>query len=179
MALIKCKECGGKMSDKAIACPHCGFQSEFSDAISETIINAQIQAEIHKSYELEMKKFKIKIKQLIMFAVGLGIILGLVAFLMEGVAIKFGMIGVWILSVMILYYPFVKRNGSIIGGIVITIALAISLSIIFALSMSLASQSIMATVIVAAAWVVITIAIIVYPIIDISKDIKRIKMLKQ
>jgi len=25
MALISCKECGGKVSDKALMCPHCGF----------------------------------------------------------------------------------------------------------------------------------------------------------
>ena len=24
MALVECKECGGKVSDKAAACPHCG-----------------------------------------------------------------------------------------------------------------------------------------------------------
>jgi hypothetical protein len=26
MSLINCKECGGKVSDKAKACPHCGIQ---------------------------------------------------------------------------------------------------------------------------------------------------------
>ena len=25
MALIQCKECNGKVSDKALMCPHCGF----------------------------------------------------------------------------------------------------------------------------------------------------------
>ena len=25
MALINCKECKGKVSDKALMCPHCGF----------------------------------------------------------------------------------------------------------------------------------------------------------
>ena len=28
MALIRCPECGGEISDKAIACPHCGFPLE-------------------------------------------------------------------------------------------------------------------------------------------------------
>ena len=27
MAMIKCSECGADISDKAIACPHCGFQA--------------------------------------------------------------------------------------------------------------------------------------------------------
>lgn len=25
MAIIKCKECGGNVSDKAYSCPHCGY----------------------------------------------------------------------------------------------------------------------------------------------------------
>ena len=28
MPLIKCPECGNKVSDKAHACPHCGFPIE-------------------------------------------------------------------------------------------------------------------------------------------------------
>lgn len=30
MALVKCKECGKEVSNKASACPHCGFQRRFS-----------------------------------------------------------------------------------------------------------------------------------------------------
>lgn len=30
MALIKCKECGGMVSDKATTCPHCGCPTEYS-----------------------------------------------------------------------------------------------------------------------------------------------------
>ena len=36
MALIKCKECGGKISDKAKTCPHCGFPLEYSHKSSIT-----------------------------------------------------------------------------------------------------------------------------------------------
>lgn len=25
MALIKCPECGNEVSDRAVACPHCGY----------------------------------------------------------------------------------------------------------------------------------------------------------
>ncbi|MBO5296779.1 MAG: hypothetical protein J6B03_04200 [Candidatus Homeothermus sp.] len=33
MALTTCKECGGKMSDRATECPHCGCPREFQDRI--------------------------------------------------------------------------------------------------------------------------------------------------
>lgn len=33
MALITCKECGGKMSDRATECPHCGCPIEFQGTI--------------------------------------------------------------------------------------------------------------------------------------------------
>lgn len=28
MAIVKCEECGKEVSDQAVMCPHCGFQSE-------------------------------------------------------------------------------------------------------------------------------------------------------
>lgn len=36
MALTTCKECGGKMSDRATECPHCGCPREFQDEIHST-----------------------------------------------------------------------------------------------------------------------------------------------
>ena len=33
MALTTCKECGGKMSDHATECPHCGCPREFQGEI--------------------------------------------------------------------------------------------------------------------------------------------------
>lgn len=36
MALTTCKECGGKMSDRATECPHCGCPIEFQDKIHLT-----------------------------------------------------------------------------------------------------------------------------------------------
>lgn len=36
MALTTCKECGGKMSDRATECPHCGCPREFQDEIHLT-----------------------------------------------------------------------------------------------------------------------------------------------
>lgn len=35
MSLINCRECGGKVSDKAIACPHCGYPLKGYNAISD------------------------------------------------------------------------------------------------------------------------------------------------
>ena len=35
MALIKCPECGGQVSDRAAACPHCGFPVQANDAAIE------------------------------------------------------------------------------------------------------------------------------------------------
>ena len=36
MALTTCKECGGKMSDRATECPHCGCPREFQEEIHPT-----------------------------------------------------------------------------------------------------------------------------------------------
>lgn len=36
MALTTCKECGGKMSDRATECPHCGCPREFQEEIQPT-----------------------------------------------------------------------------------------------------------------------------------------------
>ena len=36
MALIKCKECGREISDKASVCPHCGCPVELDDAGQES-----------------------------------------------------------------------------------------------------------------------------------------------
>lgn len=36
MALTTCRECGGKMSDRATECPHCGCPREFQDEIHPT-----------------------------------------------------------------------------------------------------------------------------------------------
>ena len=33
MAMIKCKECGKKISDKAKSCPHCGYSYVDDDSI--------------------------------------------------------------------------------------------------------------------------------------------------
>lgn len=44
MAMIKCKECGKKISDKAKSCPHCGY----SYVDSEDIINEDSKKNITK-----------------------------------------------------------------------------------------------------------------------------------
>ncbi len=44
MALLKCKECGGTVSDKAAACPHCGAPVEIEDVI----IDESIQEEVNR-----------------------------------------------------------------------------------------------------------------------------------
>lgn len=41
MALIKCPECGKEISDKAIACPHCGFPIEKNSTEQKKIITDQ------------------------------------------------------------------------------------------------------------------------------------------
>lgn len=42
MALIKCPECGNRISDKANKCPHCGLPSEYFDAQKESGSNVAI-----------------------------------------------------------------------------------------------------------------------------------------
>ena len=41
MALIVCPECGGKLSDKAEYCPHCGCPSKYisTNAISDFVVD--------------------------------------------------------------------------------------------------------------------------------------------
>lgn len=59
MALIKCPECGGKISDKVPACIHCGFPLSLSNESSETQIKEKSE-ELHlylageKGYSLEL-----------------------------------------------------------------------------------------------------------------------------
>ena len=48
MALINCPECGGQVSDEALACPHCGKQIS-------GIINPQQSAPINSQQPLPMK----------------------------------------------------------------------------------------------------------------------------
>ena len=48
MALINCPECGGQVSDEALACPHCGKQIS-------GIINLQQSAPINSQQPLPMK----------------------------------------------------------------------------------------------------------------------------
>lgn len=43
MALITCKECGGKMSDRATECPHCGCPIEFQTEETSKPQNQQLQ----------------------------------------------------------------------------------------------------------------------------------------
>ena len=37
MALLKCVECGGKVSSRATACPHCGCPVDDGEIVAETI----------------------------------------------------------------------------------------------------------------------------------------------
>jgi len=53
MALMNCYECGGKMSDKAGACPHCGAPP--IEEITEDIIPISEETEIAKPNEIEKK----------------------------------------------------------------------------------------------------------------------------
>ena len=39
MALITCPECHGQVSDKATACPHCGYPLERSERETEQLIS--------------------------------------------------------------------------------------------------------------------------------------------
>lgn len=77
MALIKCPECGNEVSDKAIACIHCGYpladmikselveESKIHVTINKTEINEQIINLIKDSeYPLSEKDLFIKLKKL-------------------------------------------------------------------------------------------------------------------
>lgn len=59
MALIKCKDCGHDMSDRASACPNCGCPSPISSerAVREAIARARsVVDQTEKEYKEMMKK---------------------------------------------------------------------------------------------------------------------------
>lgn len=57
MALTTCKECGGKMSDRATECPHCGCPREFQDEIHLTDnSSAQSQEPLSEQPQTNPKK---------------------------------------------------------------------------------------------------------------------------
>jgi hypothetical protein len=72
MALIRCKECKGKVSDKALICPHCGFgisgalenlfQQQKASNFNQEVFN---QPEITPSWEEKRAHKRIDIKILI------------------------------------------------------------------------------------------------------------------
>jgi len=55
MALVKCLECGKKISDKAKACPHCGFplKETFSDKVGEFFTPPSPKTESETPLQLE------------------------------------------------------------------------------------------------------------------------------
>lgn len=57
MALTTCKECGGKMSDRATECPHCGCPREFQEEIHPTDnYSALSQEPLSEQTQLNPKK---------------------------------------------------------------------------------------------------------------------------
>lgn len=42
MAIIKCSECGGQISNKASMCPHCGNPIDSSPAVREVVVKSQV-----------------------------------------------------------------------------------------------------------------------------------------
>lgn len=80
MALTTCKECGGKMSDRATECPHCGCPREFQDEIhpidnsstqSQEPLSEQIQPNPKKTH----KGLWISIAAILFVALSLGVVL--------------------------------------------------------------------------------------------------------
>jgi hypothetical protein len=55
MALMSCSECGGKVSDKAASCPHCGAPVEKAPPEIEPTVSAQSAAEESRGY-VEVKQ---------------------------------------------------------------------------------------------------------------------------
>lgn len=58
MALITCPECGGKISDKASACIHCGFPLELLDSISH---DDKTKARDFNDTSIENAEYRIKL----------------------------------------------------------------------------------------------------------------------
>lgn len=71
MAIINCKQCGGKVSDKAKACPHCGT------AVQKTYYNVSSDAKVLKENEKPLTQKKRSTSKIVMIC---GAILILLSF---------------------------------------------------------------------------------------------------
>ena len=62
MALIKCKECGSSISDKAGQCPHCGihFESRFAEKVRLGIIFVIILVALFSLFGIQSNKDIVK-----------------------------------------------------------------------------------------------------------------------
>ena len=80
MALTTCKECGGKMSDHATECPHCGCPSEFQGEIhpadnSSTQSKKTVSEQSQPSPKKPRKVLWISIAAILVVALSLGVVL--------------------------------------------------------------------------------------------------------
>ena len=72
MALIKCRECGHDVSDKAVKCPNCGYPVEkmnVSDNHEETIENVTLK------FNLQKERVESKLNKWVSIAINVLIVL--------------------------------------------------------------------------------------------------------
>lgn len=60
MALIKCPECGKEISDKSIACIHCGFPFESVTSINQKTLKNVIIITPHNGYVIDKKNVSLE-----------------------------------------------------------------------------------------------------------------------
>ena len=80
MALIKCPECQNQISDKAVACPHCGHPiaagADYPRGLSPSDLTSAVRAEKRGSGQLQVKRRRRRFGiALLLSLVGLGVLL--------------------------------------------------------------------------------------------------------
>ena len=132
MALITCPECGKEISDKAKACPFCGYPIEAEEKTTETSIEQQINLNVEVDSGYEYAKMKHNLLAAIVTLVGIFGVVTIIAYYFYknwGDAIEMGAT-----ALAMLYIPFRLKQllqGSVIIYAIINWAVFFVLALVF------------------------------------------------
>lgn len=182
MSLIVCNECGKEISDRATVCPNCGAPTELSDKIAI----GEAKESMANRYKAKQFLFQRKITRLILISLCFGLIFFLIGASTTTIKGKLLSVFAWFITILLLYNPVIKENGSIVVALVKAFfggwALIILASVTILLGGELANLIGMPMVgagIVAALWGIGLIGALLSPIFDIVDDVKELKALKK
>jgi len=72
MALITCSECGGKMSDRATECPHCGCPIEIAkcDEVKDEAVSSSLTPQVPQKRTMKWKIALIVMSVIVLIGTG-------------------------------------------------------------------------------------------------------------